>query len=133
MKKKFLIAVLLFALFSCNNNPRKSLPQTGTFGKTLSDTAAMTTEQLMDMMTLTTEMKGNVRGIIDEYCKGEGCWLTLKNTKGDPLMVEIEDKAFVLPYNINGKEAIVSGTAITDTTEDGSIEVVMFADGILIK
>jgi hypothetical protein len=47
--------------------------------------------------------------------------------------VEIENKAFVLPYNIDGKEAIVSGTAIIDTTEDGKIEVVMFADGVLIK
>ncbi|MFN5544315.1 MAG: DUF4920 domain-containing protein [Bacteroidota bacterium] len=133
MKNLFLTAIVLFTLISCNNNPRKSLPQTGAFGKTLADTAAMTTEQLMDVMTLTTEMKGNVKGIIDEYCKGEGCWLTLKNSKGDPLMVEIEDKAFVLPYDINGKVAIISGTAITDTTEDGRIEVVMFADGVLIK
>jgi hypothetical protein len=133
MKNLFLTIVVLFTLSSCNNNPRKSLPQTGNFGKTITDTAAMTTEQLINMMTLTAELKGNVKGVIDEYCKGEGCWLSLENTKGEPLLVEIENKAFVLPYNIDGKEAIISGTAIIDTTEDGKIEVVMFADGVLIK
>jgi hypothetical protein len=132
MKNLFLTVVVLFTLSSCNN-PRKSLPQTGNFGKTITDTAAITTEQLINMMTLTAELKGNVKGVIDEYCKGEGCWLSLENTKGEPLLVEIENKAFASPYNINGKEAIVSGTAIIDTTEDGKIEVVMFADGVLIK
>lgn len=133
MKKLFLTTVVLFTLSYCNNNPRKNLPQTGNFGKTITDTAAITTEQLINMMTLTAELKGNVKGVIDEYCKGEGCWLSLENTKGEPLLVEIENKAFALPYNIDGKEAIVSGTAIIDTTENGKIEVVMFADGVLIK
>jgi hypothetical protein len=53
MKNLFLTIVVLFTLSSCNNNPRKSLPQTGNFGKTITDTAAMATEQLINMMTLT--------------------------------------------------------------------------------
>lgn len=134
--KKSIVALLLFPIFlySCaDGDPRNKLPQSGQFGETVNESEAITTEQLMDKMTGMTELKTTVSGTIDEYCKGEGCWLTLKNPKGEALFVEVENKAFVLPHQISGKEAVVSGTAMIDTTEEGKIEVVMMANGVLIK
>lgn len=133
MNRLLLLISIAILLVACDNDPRNKLPKTGNFGNQVSETNVMTTEQLLDMMTMSAEMKATVGGTIDEYCKSEGCWLTLKNDKGEPLFVEVENKAFILPHDISGKQAVISGTAIVDTTEEGKIEVMMLADGILIK
>jgi len=44
-----------------------------------------------------------------EDCKGEGCWLSLKNENGKPILVEVKDKKFVLPLKINGSNAFIKG------------------------
>ena len=72
-----------------------------------------------------------IKGTITNYCKGEGCWMELKNDNGKDLFIEVENKAFVLPYKIENKTAIVSGQLVKNSEDSTSYSVV--ASGILIK
>ena len=130
MKKLFTIISCLFFAFACSNDPRNKLPQTGNFGEKIE-----TTNDSKDAITAynTIELSGiNDTGIfsgtITNYCKGEGCWLSLENDSKQPIWVDIENKMFVLPRKIEGKKVYIKGTIV----EDGN-EIKIVAKGILIQ
>jgi len=130
VKKLFTIISCLFFAFACSNDPRSKLPQTGNFGEKIE-----TTNDSKDAITAynTIELSGiNDTGIfsgtITNYCKGEGCWLSLENDSKQPILVDIENKMFVLPRKIEGKKVYIKGTIV----EDGN-EIKIVAKGILIQ
>ncbi|MCX6187068.1 MAG: DUF4920 domain-containing protein [Bacteroidetes bacterium] len=131
MRKTVLLLITFIALsISCSNDPRSKLSQTGNFGETIENTndskdaiAAYSTIEQTD-----TNETGIFSGTIANYCKGEGCWMTLENGSKQPILVDIEDKAFVLPRKIEGKKAYVKGTMVKDSTE-----IKILAKGILIQ
>ncbi len=130
MKKLLTIISCLFFAFACSNDPRSKLPQTGNFGEKIE-----TTNDSKDAITAynTIELSGiNDTGIfsgtITNYCKGEGCWLSLENDSKQPIWVDIENKMFVLPRKIEGKKVYIKGTIV----EDGN-EIKIVAKGILIQ
>lgn len=122
----------LLVLVSCNNDPRLKLPQTGAYGITFTTDTTVTVKQVAEALMIGNEIPVTVSGTISQYCKGEGCWLTLKNDDGEDLFVDVKDKAFVLPHNIENKTAIAHGIAKRDTLE-GKIQLSVVADGIVIK
>jgi hypothetical protein len=130
--KKILFALTLAAIVACNTDPRTKLPQTGNFGVAIKDDSAKTVNDVLTALQTNTNFPVKVTGVIAEYCKGEGCWLTLENKSGEALLVEVENKAFVLPRNISGKIAVAEGMAVKEKT-DGKTEVKIVAKGILIK
>jgi photosystem II stability/assembly factor-like uncharacterized protein len=132
MKKIFLIAMLAVAIVACDNNPRTKLAPTGTFGVAFNTDSALTIAQVNEALVNQTSLPVKVKGTVAEYCKGEGCWLTLKNENGEDVFVEVKDKAFVLPHNIEGKTAIANGVASVDTT-DGVVQLNIVADGIVLQ
>lgn len=132
MKKLTASIIITFVFFACNNDPRMKLPQTGSYGVSFTETTLLTTEQLAKALDSTNTISVQVSGTVSEYCKGEGCWLTLKNSDGEDVFVNVKDKAFVLPYNIEGKTAIINGTAIKDTSNEKT-ELSIEADGIVLK
>jgi hypothetical protein len=133
MIKRFVFGVFIIAVMSCNNDPRAKLPATGNFGTEVTEDAAKTVNDVMIItQTTTTDFPVKVTGIVEEYCKGEGCWLTLENKAGSPLLVEIENKAFILPHNINGKVAVVDGIAVQEKNAEKT-EWKILAKGILIR
>jgi hypothetical protein len=124
---------LLFALAGCKNDPRLKLPQTGAYGAAFAADSTVTVKQVAEALIVGNEVPVTVSGTISQYCKGEGCWLTLKNDDGgEDLFIDVKDKAFVLPYNIENKTAIAHGVAKRDTLE-GKIQLSVVADGIVIK
>jgi hypothetical protein len=130
VKKLLTIISCLFFAFACSNDPRSKLPQTGNFGEKIE-----TTNDSKDAITAynTIELSGiNDTGIfsgtITNYCKGEGCWLSLENDSKQPIWVDIENKMFVLPRKIEGKKVYIKGTIV----EDGN-EIKIVAKGILIQ
>jgi hypothetical protein len=132
MRISLSIAVTLLSIIGCNNDPRMKLPQTGAYGKTFTESNIKTVGEVVNNIDSVNNTNIQLRGTISQYCTGEGCWLTLKNTDGDDIFVNVKDKAFVLPYNIEGKTAIVNGIANKDTTPQNtklSIEAV----GIVIR
>ena len=96
--------VLVTFFISCIRNSRSSIPKTGSFGEQIDLNSTFynpgDTQNLGQ--TLFT-------GEIVNYCKGEGCWLSLKNENGKPILVEVKDKQFVLPLEINGSNAFIKG------------------------
>lgn len=130
MKRTLFFFGFLAFLMACSTDPRKSLPETGAFGKTIGSEPALQVSQVLAAMDTLSEMPVTVQGTVAEYCKGEGCWLTLKNDQGDNLLIEIKDKAFVLPYGIENKSAIVTGLAMRNM-EDSTLSVL--AEGVVLK
>jgi hypothetical protein len=133
MKNIAFILLTAIALTACtNSDPRLKMPQTGTFGTSFSEDSMVTVEQVIIALNTGNNIPVKVSGTIQEYCKGEGCWLTLKNPDGEALFVEVKDKAFVLPHNIENKTASVMGVAQKDTN-GGKVEVKIVAEGIRIQ
>lgn len=131
--KNLSILLLLAVTISCNNNPRNNMPQTGNFGAPVSESNVVSVSDVLKSLETEKEINVTVKGKISEFCKGEGCWITLENSEGEPLFVETENKSFVLPNNLTGKTAVIAGKAYITTNTDGKAEPMITATGILIK
>lgn len=111
----FLFGLIL--LSACNSDPRESLPQTGMFGQ------AFTPNEVKDVTSFSLEDSSvfaihKIGGTIEKYCKGEGCWLTIK--QGDSYVkVVTKENSFILPKNIDGKKVIAQGSFIKTGLDKG--------------
>ena len=132
MKKFIFIIAAIVVTIACNTDPRLKLPQTGTFGTAFTADTTVTVAQVTEALLVGNNIPVKVTGTISQYCKGEGCWLTLKNDNGEDLFVEVKDKAFVLPHNIEHKTAVANGMAVRDTVE-GKVQFSIVAVGIIIQ
>jgi hypothetical protein len=56
-----------------------------------------------------------VEGEISEVCQAEGCWMKLKNNAGENVFIKFKDHAFLIPKDLAGHNAYVSGTASRKT------------------
>ncbi len=85
------------------------------FGKTFKVAAVQTPEQLAAKMETATTLKNVVvKGSIAQVCQAEGCWLKLKNTAGEDMLVKFKNHSFLVPKDLSGT-ATVYGTAIKKT------------------
>ncbi|MFZ4796104.1 MAG: DUF4920 domain-containing protein [Bacteroidia bacterium] len=132
MKKLLLILIVTVVFAACSNDPRAKLPTIGNFGAAVLTDSLKTVSDVISLLQTQTEANVNVTGIIEKYCKGEGCWLTLENKGGEALFIEVENKAFMLPRNIEGKVATVTGKAIKEI-KDGKSEMKILATAINIQ
>jgi uncharacterized protein YdeI (BOF family) len=132
MKKLFFILLCGLMIAACNNDPRLKMPQTGTFGTAFTPGQTVSVQDVSTALDTANNIPVQVSGTVTQYCKGEGCWLTLKNDNGEDLFVEVKDKAFVLPHNLENKTAIANGVARKDTVE-GKLQLSVEATGIVIQ
>ena len=132
MKIQNLFIICLLILASCNNDPRKSLSSKGNFGETISSDSALSVTEAILLLKDSNNMPVKVKGTIANYCKGEGCWLILKNDNGGDLLVRVEDKSFILPYHIDNKTVIAKGI-IKKEEADGKEQAVLVTTGIIIE
>ena len=132
MKNSLLVLSILLSIIACGNDSRSKLPNTGNFGAEVKTDSLKTVSDVVNVLQTQTEVNVNVTGTIEKVCKGEGCWLTLENKRGEALFIEIEKKSFVLPENIEGKIAIITGKAIKETN-NGKTEIKVLATAINIK
>lgn len=131
--KKLIWILAAFILAACNNDPRAKMEPTGTFGQTFKEDSVVTVNEVLTRLNTEQEFNVTVTGLVKEYCKSEGCWLTLENQGGEPLFVEVENKLFILPHHIDGKIATVKGRATKTTNDAGKSEPLITASGIIIK
>lgn len=131
---KSIVSILVYlCLTACNNDPRASLPTTGAWGEPIETTATIDVKTVLQKLQAEQQIAVTAKGTIVDFCKGEGCWLTLQNEEGDPLWVEIKDNAFVLPYHIDGKTATVQGIALIDSSDNEKPSPKIVATGIKIN
>lgn len=131
MRNLFIMAAALL-LWACNQDPRTKLESTGSFGTPIATPANEDVASLIKKLHTQQPFEVTVKGTVADFCKGEGCWLTLENKEGEPLLVEVKNNAFVLPYHIDGKTAIVQGTALLDSADNGGTAPKIIANGIQI-
>ncbi len=111
MKKLLSITVWVIAIILLSI-PAMAQKKAQQYGEKVDVKKAITVSQLLKVLAGKGEAAVVVKGIITEVCQAEGCWLKLKNDKGEPLFVKIKDHAFLLPKDIAGKKATVSGVAV---------------------
>ena len=109
---KFLLAIATILLLLSGNiaEARKS------YGKGFKVLAVQTPEQITEKLkTLATIPNVTVQGQISQVCQAEGCWMKLKNSAGEDILVKFKNHSFVIPKDQAGKATIVYGTAIKKT------------------
>ena len=111
---------------SCSDNSRNKIPKTGNFGVQVDLNAKFFNPG--DTQSIGQTL---FTGEIVNYCKGEGCWLSLKNENGKPILVEIKDKLFVLPLEITGSKAYIKGELQYVQADKYDFKII--ASGITIK
>jgi hypothetical protein len=130
MKKNFyflfLTTFITIIFTSCGSNSRKNIPKTGSFGEVIDMSS-----KFYNPADTTNIKEQFFTGEIVNYCKGEGCWLSLKNENGSPILVEVKDKSFVLPLEINGSTAYIKGELKYSPSEKYDLKIT--ATGLTIK
>ncbi len=85
------------------------------YGKTFKVAAVQTPEQLAAKMEKASTLNNIVvKGPIAQVCQAEGCWLKLKNTAGEDMLVKFKNHSFLVPKDLTGT-ATVFGTAVKKT------------------
>lgn len=108
MKKVFyILCAVAFSFGACRDVKTKS---DGKYGEAFTADSALTVTEVMQLMQHTATADVVVKGTINGVCKSEGCWLTLENKGGEDFFIEIKDKAFHLPFNVEGQQVVVKGT-----------------------
>jgi len=133
MKNSFLILVLSIGLLiSCAENKRKQLPEKGFFGQSFSKDSCITVIHLGTIVSVQDSPEVKVCGTIGKYCKGEGCWISIENPNGKPVLVETSNKSFIVPYDIDNKKVQVKGKLI-QVEPDSKYSYKIIASGVLIE
>jgi hypothetical protein len=84
------------------------------YGKKFSVKEPIKADDLPEKMGNVVKMKTTVSGPVDQVCQKAGCWITMK-VDGTPMRVWGYEKIFV-PINSSGKQAVVTGYAVVETT-----------------
>lgn len=137
--KLLVAAIIMTAVTACSNNSpkqtkntRENLPATGTFGQPFNDSIFYSAESIIERLKTENEFDVTVAGTILNYCRGEGCWITLTAGQSE-LLVETKNKSFALPLNISDKKAIVHGVAHNTYNNDSIVQPQITATGIQIQ
>lgn len=131
MKLNKLIGLLIGLLFlACNNDPRAKMDKAGQFGEAFVPSENVVNVSQISLSDSSVYTLTEITGTVEKYCKGEGCWLTLKQDSGQSIRVNTKDKAYILPRNLEGMQAIAKGRFVPNSK---GTSLVFEADGIILK
>ncbi len=110
MKHILFSAFLIIALFA-------TAQQTGNFGAKITPDGAISMTELHKKMGKKMELSPvKVKAPITAVCKKKGCWMTLKDEKGQDVRITFKDYAFFMPLDCTGKTATIEGKAYINVT-----------------
>ena len=124
--KRIFYLLFFIAIFTACQNASKNLGQPFTPKQPVSVSTVMgtlkTTPKLSDVQ---------IEGVVENSCKGEGCWFTIKDSTGTEITFDIADKKFSIPKDSPGKSVIV----LADATQDSTAEqkAVLSVKGLMFK
>jgi len=123
--KNTLFAFIALAFVACSTPEPKTTSETQADGTTVTSAAYGEEFQVGELMTLTDVIKKvetngetncTFKAEIVETCAKAGCWMSIKNPGGEPIMVFMNDHSFFVPTEgMMGKESIIMGSAKRDT------------------
>lgn len=110
MKKVFTLAIA--GLLMCGSLPAIAKDKKAkSYGVEFKTKNVMTVEEFNELMYSKDAAEVTVAGEIAQVCQAEGCWLKLKNTAGEDILVKFKDHSFLVPKDMTGK-VVVNGTAV---------------------
>lgn len=81
------------------------------YGAPVSNNTSLTIDQLQQKLTADTVYTGKVAGEVVEVCKKKGCFMRLKRSNGEAILVRFKDYGFFMPQDIVGKTVEIEGVA----------------------
>ena len=112
MKYFCLLIAFFFSLVSCKYQPFHS------YGDPIEGRGFDSYSSVMKNIGMKTLENVSLEGEIIQTCAKKGCWLKMKVPEGDTLMVRFKGYGFFVPKkNVEGKKAIVRGSAFMDTMD----------------
>jgi hypothetical protein len=114
--KKIFIILCCFIAIQAQAQERISATKGQTYGKKITKKGAIKFVKLQDAMKTKTEWDGKVKGVITSVCEKKGCWMKMKSTDGNDMMVRFKNYAFFMPMDIVGKTVVADGKAIIEVT-----------------
>lgn len=111
MKRFFLFPLIIAALFVSAQDKEKTPAAKGIVYGLISEEKIVVAVDNLNNKLVDNTFKGQIKGVVAEVCKTEGCWIRLKKADGTTIMVRAKDHAFLMPENIVGKTVLVEGSA----------------------
>ena len=107
------LIALIVLLFGCGTNGQEYL----SFGGEITDEGAIDTNEFLASVS-EAEADFKVKGTVEEVCQMKGCWMTLRNEKGENVRITFKDYGFFVPKDISGSEVILEGVASKEVLEE---------------
>ena len=106
----FLPFILFFLLVSCDDRPYDY------YGVVIENEVHNSYSAIMKNIGNRKLENISLTGEIIQTCAKKGCWMKIRVSEGDTLMVRFRDYGFFVPKkDVEGKKAIVKGSAFRDT------------------
>ena len=135
MKKVLLLTTVAFSIWACAPKAENAEETTDTadttaveettediqvdsthFGEVIDAEGAMTMADLASAMEEGDSVNMKVSTVAKECCQKKGCWMKVETADGSLMRVTFKDYGFFVPMDIGGKEIVMEGTAVKDTT-----------------
>ena len=108
--KKLLLISIVFILVACNSKTYTS------FGVEISDQPTHSFNTIYDLAQNGEVNNIVLEGEITQTCAKKGCWMDVKVSEQDTLMVRFKDYGFFVPKEgVEGLRTVVKGKAKMDT------------------
>ncbi len=108
--KKLLLTAIVFILVACNSKTYTS------FGVEISDQPTHSFNTIYDLAQNGEVNNIVLEGEITQTCAKKGCWMDVKVSEQDTLMVRFKDYGFFVPKEgVEGLRTVVKGKAKMDT------------------
>jgi len=108
--KKLLLSTLVFILVACNSKTYSS------FGVEISDQPTHSYNSIYELAQNGEVNNIILEGEITQTCAKKGCWMDVKVSEQDTLMVRFKDYGFFVPEEgVEGLRTVVKGKAKMDT------------------
>ena len=111
MKQTATILFLLFAFAAVNAQDIKPAAKGVTYGAGATADNAIAITEASAQTKGSEKFTGKVKSKVLSVCQEKGCWMTVEQENGEPIMVKFKDYGFFMPKDIVGKEVVLDGEA----------------------
>ena len=104
------LVIVLWNIISCSKDPFNR------YGTDISPVVTHSYGDLIEKVKFGESENMTISGKITETCPKKGCWMQVKVSDTDTLMVRFKDYGFFVPKSgVNQKNTVINGTAFIDT------------------
>ncbi|MEO0403274.1 MAG: DUF4920 domain-containing protein [Bacteroidota bacterium] len=124
--KKLIFGIVAISLMACGGQPEGTAAQVENeagakveatnYGETFTVAETMSLTDVLNQVDQNGESEVMLEAEIVETCAKAGCWMSVQNPNGSPILVFMKDHDFFVPTEgMMGKKSYIKGTAKRDT------------------